>query len=149
MISTPSRRGYRFITEVVIIDETFEHKRATGVQGDGLQTARSGILESPAVESRTEGLMETTDQTDATWDTRPSIAVLPFEMRTEFNRFPALSEAIAHDISRGLSRLRWLRVFASASAFKFRGVEASIDSASRSLRARYYLTGSVETLGMV
>ena len=77
----------------------------------------------------------------------PSIAVLPFEMRVQFNRFPIMADAIAHDISRGLSRLSWLQVIATARTSRFRSAETTIDRACHALGARYYLTGSVENRG--
>lgn len=134
LIRTMNRRGYRFVGDTTVDDEP---------------SAREvPVCELPVVVETIEDDEQTApNKLPPVLDGRPSIAVLPFDMRVGFQRFPMLSEAIAHDISRGLSRLRWLRVIASASAFQFRGATASIDDASRALGARYYLTGSVEPRG--
>ncbi|MFK7889786.1 MAG: winged helix-turn-helix domain-containing tetratricopeptide repeat protein, partial [Granulosicoccus sp.] len=126
LIRTMNRRGYRFVGEVT-----------------GRNESSSDVL---TVVETTESIKEKAqvDSPSPVTNERPSIAVLPFEMRNNFDRFPVLSEAVAHDISRSLSRLRWLRVIATASAFKCRGVESTIEGAARVLGARYCLTGSAE-----
>jgi TolB-like protein len=129
LIRTVNRRGYRFIGELKPQNTTEKTEPALVSVAQRLHKDKEALSNQP--------------------DGRPSIAVLPFEMRVGFERFPMLSEAIAHDISRGLSRLRWLRVIATASAFKFRGTQAMVDSASQALQSRYFLTGAVETRGDV
>jgi len=126
LIRTMNRRGYRFVSEVT------EH-------------IESSTVDFPKLVDAPTSNEKPTRMDEPVHDESPSIAVLPFEMLVEFDRFPVLSEALAHDICRGLSRLRWLRTIATASAFKFRGMEPQIDRASSALGARYYLTGSVET----
>ncbi|MEO0822769.1 MAG: winged helix-turn-helix domain-containing protein [Pseudomonadota bacterium] len=78
---------------------------------------------------------------------RPSIAVLPFDVvGGGYPDFP-LSEAIPHDLIAELSRLRWLFVIARGSSFQFRGPDVSMAEISARLGARYCLTGSVEAHG--
>ncbi len=74
---------------------------------------------------------------------RPSVAVLPFQ---SFSPAPAdhLGDALAHDIIVSLSRLRWLRVIARGSSFRFRDPEPDLRAVGRALGVRYCLTGSVE-----
>ena len=128
LIRTINRRGYRFVGELKVHDD----------QCTDESSAPATAVAKPHAGSEVQSV---------TCSQQPSIAVLPFEMCVDFDRFPMLSDAIAHDLSRGLSRLRWLSVIATASAFKFRGVEATIDNAAKGLGARYYLTGSVEIRG--
>lgn len=80
-------------------------------------------------------------------DSRPSIVVLPFQVLAGSQDHPAIAEALAHDIIQSLSRLRWLRVIARGSAFRFRGHDGALDILKTKLDARYCLTGSIELDG--
>ena len=73
----------------------------------------------------------------------PSVAVLPFQ---SFATAPAnhLGDALAHDIIVSLSRLRWLRVIARGSSFRFRDPDPDLRAVGRALGVRYCLTGSME-----
>lgn len=77
--------------------------------------------------------------------TRPSIAVLPFELVGGESTAAPLADAVPHDLITELSRLRWLFVIARGSSFRFRGAEASPEKAGTALGVRYCLTGTVET----
>ena len=134
LIRTFSRRGYRFVGEII------EHDDPSS--SETLVTVLPGSIDTSVSNDKKSQIKEQLAKSDC-----PSIAVLPFEMRVQFNRFPIIADAIAHDISRGLSRLRWLHVIATASTSRFRSAETTIDSACHALGARYYLTGSVETRG--
>ncbi|MCB2136425.1 MAG: winged helix-turn-helix domain-containing protein [Rhodobacteraceae bacterium] len=73
----------------------------------------------------------------------PSIAVLPF--RNPGQPTPDLTgDAIAHDIIVSLSRLRWLRVIARGSSFRFRDPDPDLRTIGHALGVRYCLTGDVE-----
>jgi len=73
----------------------------------------------------------------------PSVAVLPFRSRGQ----PApdlLGDALAYDIIVSLSRLRWLRVIARGSSFRFREPDPDLRAVGQALGVRYCLTGDVE-----
>ena len=72
----------------------------------------------------------------------PSIAVLPFRVWDAAPGDP-LGDALAHDIIVSLSRLRWLRVIARGSAFRFRDPDPDVAGIGQALDVGYVLTGSV------
>lgn len=73
---------------------------------------------------------------------QPSIVALPFDLLGEGLELPTLSRAIVHDVIQALSRLRWLRVIARATAFQLSGHPLS-ELAAR-LDVNYCLTGTIE-----
>ena len=77
-------------------------------------------------------------------DPRPSIVVLPFDVTSASMDYPVLADALAHDIIQSLSRLRWIRVIARASAFQFRPYDLDLEAMRQTLNVRYCLTGSLE-----
>lgn len=78
------------------------------------------------------------DQTDQ----RPTIAVLAFaQAETDAVR---LGDGLADEIISSLARLRWLRVIARDSTFRFRGDGLDLAGLQRVLGAGYALTGRVE-----
>lgn len=75
---------------------------------------------------------------------RPSIAVLPFQLIGTPGPYAAVADALPHDIILELSRLRWLTVIARGSSFQLRGADACARTAKAALGVRYALTGVVE-----
>lgn len=75
---------------------------------------------------------------------RPSIAVLPLQPLGLPPDLAILGEAIPHEIIQALSRLRWLAVIARGSTFRFRQA-ADLDQVAKVLRARYVLSGVIES----
>jgi len=78
-------------------------------------------------------------------DSKPSIAVLPFDSSD-----PALSiisEGLPHDLIVGLSRLRSLTVIARGSSFRFRRWSGSLAQVGATLGVAYCLTGTVHSAG--
>ncbi len=72
----------------------------------------------------------------------PTIAVLPFRMPTEAG--PALlGDAVAAEVAAHLSRLRWLRVIARESSFRFRGPTVDLGALQSVLGADYAVTGEM------
>jgi TolB-like protein len=80
-------------------------------------------------------------------DDKPSIAILPFERIGTSDEFAAISDAIPAELITSLSRLRWLKVVARGSSFRFRNGPADLDAVRESLKARYCLSGTVEMFG--
>ena len=76
--------------------------------------------------------------------TKPSIAVLPFRLVGDPGSHAAISDAIPHEIITALSRLRWLKVIARGSAFRFREADPDVRVVGRTLGVRYCLTGFIE-----
>jgi len=79
-------------------------------------------------------------------DNRPSILVLPFHFASQQEKLDILPQGLAHDIITGLSRLRWLKVIARASAFQFTAATNSFADMRRLTRARYCLSGFIEVI---
>jgi TolB-like protein len=79
--------------------------------------------------------------------TKPSIAVLPFRAVGAVGKYAALADALPHELIADLARLRWLFVTARESSFRLRDAEADPGEIGRLLGVRYYLAGSVETIG--
>lgn len=75
---------------------------------------------------------------------KPSLMVLPFHLIGGRGDYAVVADAIPHELIQGLSRLRWLRVIARGTAFRFRGEEPDLASIGRQLDVRYFLTGTVE-----
>ncbi|QSP94893.1 winged helix-turn-helix domain-containing protein [Marinobacter salinisoli] len=80
-------------------------------------------------------------------DQRPSIVVLPFTLLGNDVKQAVLSQGLAHDIITGLSRLRWLKVIARASAFRLTAAGMSYAEMHRLTHARYCLAGCLEIDG--
>lgn len=79
-------------------------------------------------------------------DTRPggpSLAVLPFRGIGLPSGQAILTEALAHEILRALSRLRWLMVIARGSSFRFDQPGLDVGTVGTRLGARYILNGTV------
>lgn len=80
-------------------------------------------------------------------DHRPSIAVLPFDLLGHDEMHSAIAEAIPAELIGTLSRLRWLKVIARGSSFRFGSKGADIGTIAAQLGAGYLLTGTVELGG--
>lgn len=78
---------------------------------------------------------------------KPSLIVLPFQNLSTIADDAVLSEAMAHELIQAFSRLRWIRVIARGTAFRFRMVDPDLKSIGKQLNVRYALCGSIEVLG--
>lgn len=78
---------------------------------------------------------------------RPTIAVLPFRRGSMPDDLATLGDAIPTEIISSLSRLRWLRVIARESTFRFRGETVDLHGLQTVLGAGYCLSGRLETAG--
>ena len=125
IIRTLHGRGFRLIAQVSLhVPAATRGPEATGATGA-----------EPGAEAAAETAAEPGGP--------PSVCVLPFR-----DRDPAgpdmLGDALAHDIIMALSRLRWLRVIARGSSFRFRDPDPDLRAIGRALGVRYGLTGDVE-----
>ena len=78
---------------------------------------------------------------------RPTVAVLPFIRSGLPDAFASLGDAIPADIISSLARLRWLRVIARESTFRFRNADVDLAGLHSVLGASYCLSGRVELFG--
>ena len=78
---------------------------------------------------------------------RPSIAVLPFRSVGQIDGWAAIADAVPAELISSLSRLRWLRVLARGSTFRFRDQLPDLSLIRSDLGAAYCLTGDVEVIG--
>ncbi len=77
----------------------------------------------------------------------PSIAVLPFELLAGDEKALPIADAIPRELTTSLATLRWIKVIAQGSSFRFRGGPADVKVVGEVLGARYCLTGTVEAVG--
>ena len=75
---------------------------------------------------------------------RPTVAVLPFTLIGGSESYSAIADAIPSELIASLSRLRWLKVIARGSSFRFRETERDFAAIGEALGAKYLLTGDVE-----
>lgn len=78
---------------------------------------------------------------------RPTIAVLPFSQLGLAYAFATLGDGIPAEIISSLARLRWLRVIARESSFRYRGDTVDLASLHSVLGAGFCLSGRVEQFG--
>lgn len=123
LIKTLHRQGFRFVGDVV--------ERGAASIGAGAEHAEPAE-EQDAPEAET---------------TKPSIAILPFHLVGIAGPHAAIAEALPYELISELSRLRWLRVIARGSSFRFRDVDPDIIAIGKALGVRYCLTGTVEIVG--
>ena len=83
-------------------------------------------------------------QQNAHVGTQPCIAVLPFSVTGDVEVAKSLSDAIPRELIRSLSSLRWLRVIAQGSSFRFRGEAVEFEQVRSLLSAQYCISGMVE-----
>lgn len=74
---------------------------------------------------------------------RPTISVLPFEVRGSQRQQDYLGDGMAQDIAAGLSKSPWLLVIAHDSARTYRGSALGLREISDQLGAKYLVRGSI------
>lgn len=77
-------------------------------------------------------------------DKRPAIAILPFTPMGLDGPYSAIPDAIPAELIATLTRLRWLKVIAPGSSFRFRSDSADIETIGAALGVGYILSGTVE-----
>lgn len=115
------------------------------LRGKGFRFVQDVALAAPIASA---GPPETTpQQTYAPMGMRTSIAVLPFQLIGSPGPHLAIADAIPRELIASLSSLRWIKVFAHGSTFRFRGDHIDVGDVGSILGAHYALTGSVEVIG--
>lgn len=77
---------------------------------------------------------------------QPTIAVLPFSMRSEDKRVQLLADGLAEDVIALLARVPGFLLISHASSFVFRHQPATLPEIARQLGVRYMVEGSVRKL---
>ena len=76
---------------------------------------------------------------------RPSVAVIPFQMRSDDPRFEFVGDALAEETIGALSRVADFFVVSRLSSMAFRRAPLSLRNIGEMLGVRYVLSGSVQT----
>ena len=148
----------RFITDAAISTVVKTVRKALGDDGNTQKYVRTvhgrgfrfvGKLEYGS--ARTAEIQpQTVEAVEATHGgpgERPSIAVLPFKLIGSSDGYDAIADAVPSELISTLSRLRWLKVIARGTTFRFRDIEMDLDFLRDQVGASYLLTGDVELFG--
>ncbi|MFN5998979.1 MAG: winged helix-turn-helix domain-containing tetratricopeptide repeat protein [Paracoccaceae bacterium] len=140
--------GGRFVSDAAVSTALRSARKALGddgerqayirtVHGTGHRFVAEVVrrVDASLVVPPDEALPEPTDR-------RPTIAVLPFVQNAD--EAVRLGDGLADEIISSLARLRWLRVIARESSFRFRRDEVDLAGMRRILGAGYVLSGRVE-----
>jgi DNA-binding winged helix-turn-helix (wHTH) protein/tetratricopeptide (TPR) repeat protein len=122
LIRTVHGRGFRFVGAL-----------SQSISAEARKQEAAPLVAEPAEPAREGG--------------RPSIAVLPFRRVGQTDTWGAMADAVPAELISSLSRLRWLRVLARGSTFRFRDQIPDLDQVRTTLGAAYCLTGDVEIFG--
>jgi TolB-like protein/Tfp pilus assembly protein PilF len=95
----------------------------------------------------TQGWPGTADQPPSPPSDMPSIAVLPFENRSDDPQQSYFTDGVTEDIITELSRFRNLLVIAHNSSFAYKGKAIDMGAIARELGVQYVLEGSVRRAG--
>jgi TolB-like protein len=76
--------------------------------------------------------------------TRPSVAVLPFQVLGDAIQCSAIASALPDELISELAKLRWLFVTARGSTFRIGPASSGYAAIGKTLGVRYCLSGSVE-----
>ncbi|SLN31818.1 Transcriptional regulator HilA [Roseovarius litorisediminis] len=77
----------------------------------------------------------------------PTLAILPFNLIGDAENRGAIADGLPAELITTLSRLRWLKVIARGSSFRFHGPDIDIEQVRVALGATYVLTGEIEIFG--
>jgi len=94
-----------------------------------------------------QGRPGTADQPPSPPSDMPSIAVLPFENRSDDPQQSYFTDGVTEDIITELSRFRNMLVIAHNSSFAYKGKAMDIGAVARELGVQYVLEGSVRRAG--
>lgn len=132
----------------VLGDDGKQQRYVRTVHGRGFRFVSDVQMLAPAVVANTPPVAETrTAEGPATPDHTPSIAVLPFALFGAPEAYSAIADAIPGELISTLSRLRWIKVIARGSSFRFRGPIESYETIRAALGVSYVLSGEIEMLG--
>ena len=110
------------------------------------QTVSDLLADLSALKRGTE-LGEGTRPSSGAKDTRPSIAVLPFENRSRGEEDEYFSDGISEDITSALGKMEGLQVAPRSLAFQFKGKRPTPREVGAALNVGHVLEGSVRRSG--
>ena len=140
-IRTLHRRGFRFVGDVQAV--TGSDAAAIRLAPDDTAAA-SDASPSALISTELSHLGDiVTEAVKAEAITRPSIAVLPFENRSNDPENDYFSYGLTEDIIRLLARNRWLSVISRHSTIGFKGRAVDAREVGAQLGASYVMSGSV------
>jgi adenylate cyclase len=87
------------------------------------------------------------DQRRGGRETRPTLAVLPFDNLSHPNELEDFCDGLVEDATTALSKFRWLNVVARNSSFAQRGRMVDVRQIARDLNVGFILEGSVRRSG--
>jgi adenylate cyclase len=76
---------------------------------------------------------------------RPSVAVIPFQLRSDDVRFDSIGDGLADDVIASLSRMADFFVISRLSTVAFRGAPIGVRRIGEMLGVQYVLSGTVQT----
>lgn len=117
------------------------------VHGRGFRFAGTVEQAVPARPKQEVNAVSGGGQTAANFGNQPSIAVFPFRMFGQSETFSAIADAVPSELITSLSRLRWLKVIARGSSFRFREATLDLEAIHEKLGVGYCLTGDIEIFG--
>ena len=143
--------GGRFMSDAAVTTVVKQVRRAIGDDGAAQEIIRTvrgrGYrLVAPVTLTVAAGVAAPVEATTEVAGP-PTIAVLPFARAGVDAALDVLGDAIPAEIISALSRLRWVRVIARESAFRFRGATVDFGALRGGLGAGYALSGAVEAVG--
>lgn len=138
--------GGRFISDAAVATALKLARRAVG--DDGVRQSHIRTLHGVghrfvAAVQRRHGMVA--DHVPVAVAQRPTIAILPLWQAP--GDAVQVGDGLADDIIQALSRLRWLRVIARETTFRFRQDSVDLTGLRSVLGAGYALTGRVEVAG--
>jgi TolB-like protein len=143
--------GGRFVSDAAVSTALKFARKAVGDDGDRQVMIRTlhglGHRFVAPVDRRVDATTAVQAEEPATEqaehaDRRPTIAILPFAQNA--GEAVQVGDGLADEIISSLSRLRWLRVIARESTFRFRQDGIDLVGLRRVLGAGYALSGRVE-----
>ena len=140
--------GGRFVSDAAVSTALKFARKAVGDDGDRQEMIRTihglGHRFIAPVDRRVDAttIVLAVEPSPEQTDRRPTIAVLPFAQAA--GEEVQAGEGLADEIISSLARLRWLRVIARESTFRFRQDGLDLQGLRRVLGAGYVLSGRIE-----
>ncbi len=134
LIRTISRKGIRFIGEVLAERPPEDVQRETSVTGRILHQGKF----SPVPSAASEAIAPIPALPD-----KPSVAVLPFEAVGGDAELDSFADGLTEDIITGLSRIKALWVIASNTMFAYKGRAVDVHTVEKDLGVQYVVNGRV------
>ena len=157
VIETLSKRGYRLIAPVTLIESADTDLPAVGMVdefvwgGDPRNLSARRLALLFAVLAVILGgwwlLDRTAPSPEATRTEPPSVAVLPFDNMSGDQQQEYFSDGMTEDLITDLSKIPGLLVISRSSSFSYKDKPKDIRDIARELGARYVIEGSVRKAG--